>query len=137
MLQILENDFLKISSSIAGGELYSIKSKKTNTEYLWNGNPDFWKYHAPILFPIVGKVKDGKYKVDGKTYELPQHGLARVREFSIKNLENNKIIYELLYSEDTLKVYPYKFSSAGVLTSEDSFNTNLGGTIPKLFFSNS
>ena len=51
-----------------------------------------------------------KYKVDGKTYELPQHGLARVREFSVKNLENNKIIYELLYSEDTLKVYPYKFS---------------------------
>ena len=110
MLQVIENDFLKISSSTHGGELHSIKSKKSNTEYLWNGNPDFWKYHAPILFPIVGKVKDGKYKVDGKTYELPQHGLARVRDFSLKTCEDNKVTYELIYSEDTLKVYPYKFS---------------------------
>ena len=93
MLQILENDFLKISSSIAGGELYSIKSKKTNTEYLWNGNPEYWKYHAPILFPIVGKVIDVKYRVDGKTYELPQHGLARTSEFTLVSKTDNEVIF--------------------------------------------
>lgn len=110
MLYTIENDFLAISSSTHGGELHSIKSKNSNIEFLWNGNPEYWKYHAPILFPIVGKVKNGQYKVDGQTYELPQHGLARVRDFNIINHENNKVTYELKYSEDTLKVYPFKFS---------------------------
>ena len=92
MLQVIENDFLKISSSIHGGELHSIQSKKTNTEYLWNGNPDFWKYHAPILFPIVGKVKDGKYKVDGKTYELPHMVLLELKIFLLKTLKATKLL---------------------------------------------
>ena len=110
MIFTLKNDFLTITAHKHGGELHSIKSNKDNTEFLWNGNPEYWKYHAPVLFPIVGKVKDGKYRVDGKTYELPQHGLARVREFEMINQTENTISFELKYSDDTLKVYPYKFS---------------------------
>lgn len=110
MIHVIENDFLTVSSSNTGGELYNITSKTSNTEFLWNGNPEFWRFHAPILFPIVGKVKNGQYRVNGTTYELPQHGLARVRDFNVVSLENNKIVYELKYSEDTLKVYPFKFS---------------------------
>ena len=110
MLYSLENDFIKIIASNHGGELHNITGKKDNTEFLWNGNPDFWKYHSPILFPIVGKVKNGEYRVDGKTYELPQHGLARISEFETILSEKNKIAFQLNYSEDTLKVYPYKFS---------------------------
>lgn len=110
MIFTLKNDFLTITAHKHGGELHSIKSNKDNTEFLWNGNPEYWKYHAPVLFPIVGKVKDGKYKVDGETYELPQHGLARVREFEMINQTKNSISFELKYSDDTLKVYPYKFS---------------------------
>ena len=110
MIYTLENQHLKISLSNHGGELHSIKGKKDNTEFLCSGDEAYWKYHAPILFPIVGKVFNGKYTVDGKTYELPQHGLARVRDFEMIEQTKNSISFELKYSEDTLKVYPFKFS---------------------------
>jgi galactose mutarotase-like enzyme len=105
----LENSSIKITASTHGGEINSITSKIDGTEYLWDGNPEYWKYHAPILFPIVGKVVDSKYRVNGKLYELPQHGLARTSEFSLVENKNDEITFELRYSEDTLKVYPYKF----------------------------
>ncbi|WP_160677765.1 aldose 1-epimerase family protein [Clostridium sp. C8-1-8] len=110
MINTIENNFLKISSSTYGGELHSIFSKSDNTERLWNGDETYWKYHAPILFPIVGKVNNNQYLVNGEKYSLPQHGLARVQDFSLLNKTENSITYELIYSEETLKVYPFKFS---------------------------
>lgn len=110
MIYFLENEEIKISVSNYGAELHSITSQKENTEYLWNGNPEYWKYHAPILFPIVGKTKDLKYRVDGQEYELPAHGLARISEFNLIEKTDNYIAFELKYSEESLKAYPYKFS---------------------------
>lgn len=110
MNYILENENIKLSTNTNGGELTSIFSKEDSLEFLWNGNSDYWKYHSPILFPIVGKVKDGKYLVDGNTYELPQHGLARTRKFNMIEKTDDYIEFELLWSEDTLKIYPFKFS---------------------------
>lgn len=107
---ILENENIKISASTLGGELNSLISKKDNTEYLWNGDEKYWKYHSPILFPIVGKVLNNKYRAEGNEYELPQHGLARTREFTMVEKDDSHIVFELLWSEDTLKIYPYKFS---------------------------
>lgn len=110
MLYTLENNILKITAHNNGGELHNIIKKSTETEYLWNGDSSYWKYHAPILFPFVGKVKNNEYRIDGKTYSLPQHGLARVSEFEMINKKDDEITFELKYSNDTLKVYPYKFS---------------------------
>ncbi|MGL4740616.1 MAG: aldose 1-epimerase family protein [Sarcina sp.] len=110
MLYTLKNEFLTITAHEHGGELHSITSNSDNTEYLWNGNPEYWKYHAPILFPIVGKVNNGTYIVNGETFELPQHGLARLSEFKLIEKTENSLSFELSYSEDTLKIYPYKFS---------------------------
>ena len=107
---ILENENIKISTSTFGGELNNLTLKKDNTEYLWNGDEKYWKYHSPILFPIVGKVLNNKYRAEGNEYELPQHGLARTREFTMIEKDDNHIVFELLWSEDTLKIYPYKFS---------------------------
>ena len=109
MIYSLENSTVKITASSHGGELHSITSKNSNVEYLWNGNPEFWKYHSPILFPIVGKVKDLKYKVNGCEYTLPQHGLGRISDFELSSQTDNSITFKLAYSEDTLKIYPYKF----------------------------
>ena len=110
MNYFLENDNLRIGTRTYGGELIAIHNKINGSEYLWDGNPEYWKYHAPILFPIVGKVVDCKYRVDGKIYELPQHGLARTSEFTLLEKKEDEITFELKYSEDTLKVYPFKFS---------------------------
>ena len=106
----LENDFIKITLCDAGAELHSIKGKKEDVEFLWNGNEEHWKYHAPVLFPIVGKVVDNKYAVEGSTYSLPQHGLARVSKFEKIHSCETSIKFKLDYSEETLKVYPFKFS---------------------------
>lgn len=110
MLYTLENENIKVTANTFGGELNNIINKNDSTEYLWSGNEEYWKYHSPILFPIVGKVLNNEYTIDGKVYSLPQHGLARVREFEMIKKTDNSITFELLWSEDTLKVYPYKFS---------------------------
>lgn len=120
MIYSLENSSIKITASTYGGEIHSITSKDDGTEYLWDGNPEYWKYHAPILFPIVGKVVDSQYRVDGKTYELPQHGLARTSEFNFISKTEDEITFELIYSEESLKVYPYKFSLRSTYRLEDN-----------------
>jgi len=120
MIYSLENSSIKITASTHGGEIHSITSKIDGTEYLWDGNPEYWKYHAPILFPIVGKVIDSKYRVDGKTYELPQHGLARTSEFTLSSKTDNEVTFELNFSEESLRIYPYKFLLKANYTLEDN-----------------
>ena len=131
-MYILENEKIKITVSEQGAELHNITSKVDGTEYLWNRNKRYWGYSAPVLFPIVGKVKNGTYKVDGKEYNLPQHGLARLKKFEMIERKDDKIIFELVDSEETLKVYPYKFSlkiaytlvESGVITEYIVENTD-------------
>ena len=106
MTYYLENNTLKLKFRELGGELQSIFNKKDNTEYLWNGDATYWKYHAPILFPIVGKVLNGEYRVNGSLYKLPQHGLARISKFNLLEKTENTISFELKSSVETLKVYP-------------------------------
>lgn len=116
----LENSKLVVKTRTYGGEIISIVNKETEEEYLWDGNKNYWGYHAPILFPIVGKVVDSKYIVDGNIYELPQHGFARVSEFSMIDKKEDEITFELKYSEESLKVYPYKFSLKSNYKLEDN-----------------
>lgn len=110
MIYAVENDEVKITVSDHGAELQSITEKSDGTEYLWHGDPKFWKYRSPILFPIVGKLVDGQYRVDGKIYELPAHGLGRISDFMLIEQTTDSITFELKYSEESLAVYPYKFA---------------------------
>ena len=105
----LENSFLELKFSNYGAELCSIKSKKSNREFLWQADPQFWNRHSPILFPIVGKVWDGKYRVDDKEYHLPQHGFARDSVFELIEQKENWISFSLKASENTLEKYPFLF----------------------------
>lgn len=109
MLYSLENNKLCVLVRSQGAELRSIKERSDETEYLWDGNPSWWKYSSPVLFPIVGKLLDGKYRVGGKEYELPGHGFGRVSEFTLVSRDENSIEFQLDWSEETLKVYPWKF----------------------------
>lgn len=106
---VLENDKIKANIALFGAELTKLYSKETELDYLWHGDPKFWKRHAPILFPIVGKLKDHTYYVVDKEYNLPQHGFARDNEFVIISQSENKVLFELSYSERTLEIYPFKF----------------------------
>ena len=93
---------LKIETVRKGAELVSVV--KNGVEKIHDGK-EFWNRHAPILFPIVGKVKDGKTIIEGKEYYLGQHGFARDMEFE----EIGKNSYVLKYNDETLEKYPYKF----------------------------
>lgn len=106
---VLENDELKVSLSSKGAELMSIIDKNDQTEYIWQGNPEFWAFHAPHLFPIVGGLNQNSLTVDGNQYPLNRHGFARTSTFRRIESAPQQAIFELRYSQETLIAYPYKF----------------------------
>ncbi|WP_192603178.1 aldose 1-epimerase family protein [Bacillus sp. OAE603] len=110
MMSVLENELIKITSKPEGAELTSIESKKDEIQFLWNANPSFWGRHAPVLFPNVGKLINNQYKINGKTYELTQHGFARDMVFNVIKEEQDEITYELISNSESLLKYPFKFS---------------------------
>lgn len=104
---ILSNDVIKVQVSCFGAELKSIVTN--NVEYLWQGDPHYWKRTSPVLFPIVGKLIDDEYIYDGIQYNLAQHGFARDEEFTLVESFSNKVVYMLTESKETLLNYPFKF----------------------------
>ena len=103
----LGNDIITVSVKEHGAELCSIR--KGEVEYLWQADPAFWGRHSPVLFPIVGSVWDKKYRVDGREFELGQHGFARDMDFTLMNKTDTEIRFRLESDEDTLKKYPWPF----------------------------
>ncbi|MHA8138643.1 aldose 1-epimerase family protein [Lactobacillaceae bacterium Scapto_B20] len=108
MVFTLSNDNLTITVNSKGAELNSVKGDN-GIEYLWQGDPNFWGRHAPILFPIVGRLKNDQYEYDGNRYHLGQHGFARDMEFILNEQTNDSITMELNADEHTKQLYPFNF----------------------------
>ena len=104
------NDFISAIFSPKGAELQSLRHTRKNIEYIWSGNPSFWGKHSPVLFPIVGGLKDDTYYFEGKEYRLSRHGFARDREFSYEKLSETEVSFTLSHDEETLKNYPFEFT---------------------------
>ena len=119
-MQTLKNKFLTIQINQKGAELTSIFNNKNQTEYLWNANPKFWGKSSPVLFPIVGSLKENIYCFEDKEYSLPRHGFAREREFIVEKLEGNSHTFLLVHDQNTLKVYPFKFEFRLIYTLENN-----------------
>ncbi|SFR55293.1 aldose 1-epimerase family protein [Anaeromicropila populeti] len=105
----IENDYLEIKVNDFGAELVSIIHRQSQTQYLWNGEETYWKRQSPILFPIVGSLRNKEYTYKGKTYSLPQHGFARDREFKLVEKSEHKIVHRLIADQETLQVFPFPF----------------------------
>ncbi|RYD76462.1 aldose 1-epimerase family protein [Pedobacter agri] len=105
----LENDYLKVSIAAKGAELQGLYSKETEIEYLWNADPEYWAKYSPVLFPIVGSLKNDHFNYKGKTYNLPRHGFARDHVFKAAQISKTEAVFTLTQSEETLKVYPFQF----------------------------
>ena len=105
----ISNESLELKLRDQGGEICSIKSKKDGHEYLWNGDPSWWQFCSPTLFPIVGRLKDKRYHYNGKTYELPTHGFTRTSELKKVAESDGFINFSLESSDETLKSYPWRF----------------------------
>ena len=109
-MHVLENEFLKVSVADAGAELSSVIDKESGLERLHDANPEIWNRHAPILFPFVGRVVGGTYRIGEKEYEMKtQHGFARDTEFEFVEADANHVVHRLVATDDTRKIYPYEF----------------------------
>ena len=106
---IIENDKICAGIDLHGAELTSLKRQGSDEELIWTANKEYWGRHAPMLFPIVGKVWNGQYRVADKSYRLPQHGFARDMNFTALCQDTDSVVLALESNEDTLKIYPYKF----------------------------
>lgn len=101
--------FLSAQINIKGAELFSLKSLKTNQEYIWEGDPKHWGKHSPVLFPIVETLKDNSYFYKDQEYNLSRHGFARDLVFEVIQSSENQVVFSLKASEATKKVYPFEF----------------------------
>jgi galactose mutarotase-like enzyme len=105
----LENEYLKATINLHGAELSSLFFKVTNTEYLWNGDEQFWPRQSPVLFPIVGGLIDDTFTYKGKSYKLPKHGFARDVSFELEEASSERASFVLKSTEESLTYYPFKF----------------------------
>lgn len=104
-----ENEVLRIVVREKGAELIKLYHKQYELDYLWGGNPAFWGRHAPVLFPIVGALKNDTYYYKGKTYTMGRHGFARDMLFSLSAADKSALCLKLKSNANTLVKYPFPF----------------------------
>ena len=103
----ISSNSLTASIDTMGAQLMSLQ--KGESEYLWQGNANWWPRRAPILFPIVGVLKDGKADSAEGTVSLARHGLARLNQFEVVEKSDSTVTLQLKNTEETRKSYPYDF----------------------------
>lgn len=106
---VLENQFVEAKFLAMGAELKSFIHKKTGRELMWDANPEYWAKTSPILFPIIGRLKDDAYIYNGKSYSLEKHGFARNKEFELVKSTSEELQFRLKADALTLKQYPFDF----------------------------
>ena len=103
----ISNGSLTASIDTMGAQLMSLL--KGESEYLWQGDANWWPRRAPILFPIVGVLKDSKAESAEGTVSLARHGLARLNQFEVVEQSPSSVTLQLKSTEETRKSYPYDF----------------------------
>lgn len=113
----ISNGSLTASIDTMGAQLMSLQKGKS--EYLWQGDANWWPRRAPILFPIVGVLKDGKAKSAEGTVTLARHGLARLNQFNVVEKSDSTVTLQLKSTEETRKSYPYDFELRLIFSLSD------------------
>jgi galactose mutarotase-like enzyme len=116
----IENETLRVQVNPMGAELSSLFNKSLELEYIWSGDPKYWGKKSPVLFPIVGALKDNQYFFNGKYYSMNRHGFAREKIFTVIHQSPSSINFELISDEDTLQVYPFEFNFSIIYTLSPS-----------------
>ena len=103
----ISSNSLTASIDTMGAQLMSLR--KGESEYLWQGDSNWWPRRAPILFPIVGVLKDGEAESAEGTISLARHGLARLNQFEVVEQSPSSVTLRLKSTEETRNGYPYDF----------------------------
>ena len=113
---VLENDHIKVAIKPLGAELHSLINIATGLDYMWSGDVKYWAKQSPVLFPIIGTLKNDTFFFDDKSYHLNRHGFAREKTFSVSDQTSSSVVFTLLHDAETLLVYPFKFSFSIIYT---------------------
>lgn len=105
----ISNGILAIGIREKGAELTSILDLRNNTEHLWQADPAGWGWHAPVLFPVVGRCLNDEINIGDKIYPMPKHGFARHLPFTCIQEDEQSICFQLTDNEETRKQYPFSF----------------------------
>ncbi|UQS82794.1 aldose 1-epimerase family protein [Bombilactobacillus folatiphilus] len=105
----LKNADLTVQIDSLGAQILSILDQ-TATERIWTADPKIWGRHAPILFPIVGRLKDNQYQYKNRVYQMNQHGFARDLEFQVLSHNARAVTFELKVAPHSIDNYPFSFS---------------------------
>jgi galactose mutarotase-like enzyme len=108
MNSVLSSNQITVTVKSAGAEITSVRSNE-GIEFIWQANEKVWPRHAPVLFPIVGKLKNNRYTFGNHEFELPQHGFARDLDFIQISGNSSHCEYSLFSSKNTLLLYPFNF----------------------------
>lgn len=105
----LESNNFRIQIAARGAELQSVFDKRKNLEYLWQADPAFWGKHSPVLFPIVGTLKENRVQYQQNWYKMSRHGFARELDFQLELGDSTRAVWLLTDNEDTREHYPFRF----------------------------
>lgn len=103
----IENEKYQAKIDVKGAQLTHLVNKKTKIDYIWNGLE--WPKHAPVLFPAIGRSNEDSYKLQDKTYEMPQHGFASEQVFTVAQQTKDEVILSLRANNETKEMYPFDF----------------------------
>lgn len=109
MTVTLKNELLTVEIEDTGAQLACIRDKN-GTNYLWPGNPKVWPRRAPLLFPFVGRLREGRYVLEGQTYTASIHGFCRDALFSASQKGPSEASFRLEDSPETREAYPFAFA---------------------------
>lgn len=129
----LQSNELAAAINPLGAQL-SVLRDSSGHDLLWNGDAAVWAGRAPILFPVVGELAGGEFRVGSDTYKLPRHGFARNKRFEVVAADAVQATFRLSADESTLKIYPFRFQLdvsfvlSGATLAVKSAVRNLGST---------
>ncbi|WP_423141061.1 aldose 1-epimerase family protein [Parablastomonas sp. CN1-191] len=138
-LIVIAADGLTAAVNPLGAELWSLKDARAD-EWMTDADPAFWTGHAPILFPIVGALNDGHYRLDGRDYAMGKHGFARTSRFDVVRRDGAKAVLRLADNAETRAQYPFAFTLEvafalrGGTLEQVATVTNAGATAMPLSF---
>lgn len=107
-MQIIQNDRLRVEISECGAEPHSIVCD--GVERLWCADPTVWGKHAPLLFPLIGRLRDSQYLLGGKPIDAPRHGFCRERTFEVTDANETSVTFRTMQDDETLACYPFPFT---------------------------
>ncbi len=112
MIYTIENERFRVSARTTGAELCTFceTTEAGEYEHLWQGDPAIWSGQSPLLFPIVGKLRDDTYVLDDKPYHMPKHGFAKKAEFALESAKDGEMTFLLTDSPETHGGFPYQFA---------------------------